>query len=114
MRAWAARSAKRFPFQGTSGATLVWSLSHPVWLPRAAAFKLVPSGPCHLVPFCSLSVTKSGPTAVDSLSTVDVADLSSGVTTVVLAGKERLLGRPSQHYGALTRADAPLPELPVR
>ena len=45
---------------------------------------------------------------------VDVADLSSGVTTVVLAGKERLLGRPSQHYGALTRADAPLPELPVR
>jgi hypothetical protein len=51
---------------------------------------------------------------VDSLSTVDVADLSSGVTTVVLAGKERLLGRPSAHYGALTRADAPLPELPVR
>jgi hypothetical protein len=57
---------------------------------------------------------RSDPTAVDSLSTVDVADLSSGVTTVVLAGKERLLGRPSQHYGALTRADAPLPELPVR
>jgi hypothetical protein len=57
---------------------------------------------------------RSDPTAVDSLSTVDVADLSSGVTTVVLAGKERLLGRPSAHYGALTRADAPLPELPVR
>ena len=57
---------------------------------------------------------RSDPTAVDSLSTVDVADLSSGVTTVVLAGKERLLGRPSGHYGALTRADAPLPELPVR
>jgi Copper transport outer membrane protein, MctB len=57
---------------------------------------------------------RTDPTAVDSLSTVDVADLSSGVTTVVLAGKERLLGRPSQHYGALTRADAPLPELPVR
>jgi Copper transport outer membrane protein, MctB len=57
---------------------------------------------------------RSDPTAVDSLSTVDVADLSSGVTTVVLAGKERLLGRASQHYGALTRADAPLPELPVR
>jgi hypothetical protein len=57
---------------------------------------------------------RSDPTAVDSLSTVDVADLSSGVTTVVLAGKERLLGRPSQHYGALTKADAPLPELPVR
>ena len=40
---------------------------------------------------------RTDPTAVDSLSTVDVADLSSGVTTVVLAGKERLLGRPSQH-----------------
>ena len=38
---------------------------------------------------------RSDPTAVDSLSTVDVADLSSGVTTTVLAGKERLLGRPS-------------------
>jgi hypothetical protein len=57
---------------------------------------------------------RSDPTAADSLSTVDVADLSSGVTTVVLAGKERLLGRPSQHYGALAKADAPLPELPVR
>jgi hypothetical protein len=57
---------------------------------------------------------RSDPTAVDSLSTVDVADLSSGVTTVVLAGKERMLGRPAQHYGALAKADAPLPELPVR
>jgi Copper transport outer membrane protein, MctB len=57
---------------------------------------------------------RSDPTAVDSLSSVDVADLSSGVTTVVLAGKERLLGRPAQHYGALAKADAPLPELPVR
>ena len=57
---------------------------------------------------------RSDPTAADSLSTVDVADLSSGVTTVVLAGKERLLDRPSQHYGALAKADAPLPELPVR
>jgi hypothetical protein len=57
---------------------------------------------------------RSDPTAVDSLSTVDVADLSSGVTTVVLAGKEQLLGRPTQHYGALAKADAPLPELPVR
>ncbi len=48
------------------------------------------------------------------LSTVDVADLSSGVTTVILAGKEQLLGRQGRHYGALTRADAPAPELPVR
>jgi hypothetical protein len=57
---------------------------------------------------------RSDPTSVDSLSSVDVADLSSGVTTVVLAGKERLLGRPPQHYGALAKADAPLPDLPVR
>lgn len=51
--------------------------------------------------------------AIDTLSTVDVADLASGVTTVVLAGKEQLLGRQG-HYGALTKADAPLPDLPVR
>ncbi len=47
------------------------------------------------------------------LSTVDVADLPSGVVTTVLAGQEQLLGRQG-HDGALTRADAPLPTLPVR
>ncbi len=52
--------------------------------------------------------------AADLLSTVDVADLTSGVTTTVLAGKEQLLGRIGQHYGALSKADAPAPELPVR
>ena len=51
--------------------------------------------------------------AADTLSTVDVADLSSGVTTVVLAGAEQLRGRQG-HYGALADADAPAPELPVR
>lgn len=51
--------------------------------------------------------------AADELSTVDVADLPGGVATVVLAGKEQQLGRTG-HYGALTDADAPLPELPVR
>ena len=51
--------------------------------------------------------------ATGLLSTVDVADLPSGVTTVVLAGQEQLLGRQG-HYGALSRADAPLPTLPVR
>jgi len=51
--------------------------------------------------------------AADVLSTVDVADLPSGVTTTVLAGQEQLQGRQG-HYGALTRADAPLPTLPVR
>lgn len=51
--------------------------------------------------------------ATGDLSTVDVADLTSGVTTTILAGKEQLLGR-SGDYGALTKADAPLPALPVR
>ena len=51
--------------------------------------------------------------AADVLSTVDVVDLPSGVVTTVLAGQEQLLGRQG-HYGALTRADAPLPTLPVR
>jgi hypothetical protein len=51
--------------------------------------------------------------AVDLLSTVDVADLPSGVTTTVMAGKEQALGGQG-HYGALTKADAPLPQLPVR
>lgn len=51
--------------------------------------------------------------SADTLSTVDVADLTSGVTTVVLAGKEQLLGRQG-HYGALAKADGPLPALPVR
>lgn len=52
--------------------------------------------------------------ATDRLSTVDVADLSSGVTTTILAGKEQLLNRAARHYGAMSRADAALPELPVR
>jgi hypothetical protein len=52
--------------------------------------------------------------SVDVLSTVDVADLASGVTTTVLAGKEQLLGTVGKHYGALAKADAPAPDLPVR
>jgi Copper transport outer membrane protein, MctB len=51
--------------------------------------------------------------AAGVLSTVDVADLPSGVITTVLAGQEQLLGRQG-HYGALSRADAPMPTLPVR
>jgi Copper transport outer membrane protein, MctB len=51
--------------------------------------------------------------SVDVLSTVDVADLTSGVTTVILAGKEQVLGRQG-HYGALSKADAPVPQLPIR
>ena len=51
--------------------------------------------------------------AADTISTVDVADLPSGVVTTVLAGKAELLGRQG-HYGALDRAEAPLPALPLR
>jgi hypothetical protein len=56
---------------------------------------------------------RTDPQGNNLLSTVDVADLSSGVVTVVLAGQEQLLGREGRHYGALARADAPLPKLPI-
>lgn len=46
--------------------------------------------------------------ASGELSTVDVADLPSGVVTTVLAGKEQILGEQG-HYGALARADDALP-----
>ncbi len=57
---------------------------------------------------------RTDPAALDRLSTVDVADLNSGVTTTLLASREQLNGTVGQHYGALAKADAPLPELPVR
>lgn len=57
---------------------------------------------------------RTDPQGSRRLSTVDVADLSSGVVTTVLAGQEQLLGREGRHYGALARAEAPLPTLPVR
>jgi hypothetical protein len=57
---------------------------------------------------------RSDPQGDNMLSTVDVADLSSGVITTVLAGQEQLLGREGRHYGALARADAPMPTLPIR
>jgi hypothetical protein len=57
---------------------------------------------------------RTDPQGDNRLSTVDVADLRSGVITTVLAGKEQLLGREGHHYGALARADAPLPTLPIR
>jgi hypothetical protein len=57
---------------------------------------------------------RSDPQGSRRLSTVDVADLASGVVTTMLTGQEQLLGREGQHYGALARAEAPLPTLPVR
>jgi len=60
-----------------------------------------------------VATLRSDADAARAVSTVDVADLSSGITTTVLAGQERLLGRVG-HYGAMSRADAPLPTLPIR
>lgn len=57
---------------------------------------------------------RTDPNGNNLLSTVDVADLSSGVVTTVLAGQEQLLGHEGRHYGALARAEAPLPKLPIR
>jgi len=57
---------------------------------------------------------RTDPQGSRRLSTVDVADLSSGVVTTVLAAEEQLLDREGRHYGALARAEAPLPTLPVR
>ena len=82
---------------------------------RAASAGLVLAGPnSDEIEGTDVLAARSDATAVDVLSTVDVADLSSGVTTVLLAGKEQLLGSEGRHYGALSKADAPLPTLPIR
>ena len=61
-----------------------------------------------------VQAVRSDSAGENALSTVDVADLSSGVTSTILAGQEQLLGREGRHYGALAGADAPMPSLPVR
>jgi Copper transport outer membrane protein, MctB len=82
---------------------------------RAASAGLVLAGPnSDDIEGTDVLAARSDATAVDVLSTVDVADLASGVTTVLLAGKEQLLGSEGRHYGALSKADAPLPTLPIR
>jgi len=81
---------------------------------RAAAGGLVLAGPNSAeIEGTDVLAARNESDAVDVLSTVDVADLTSGVTTAVLAGKEQLLGRQG-HYGAFSKADAPMPNLPVR
>lgn len=81
---------------------------------RQAAGGLVVAGPnSQNIQGTDVLAVRTDADSVDVLSTVDVADLASGVTTTLLAGKEQLLGRHG-HYGALTGADAPTPELPVR
>jgi len=61
-----------------------------------------------------VQAVRSDSAGENALSTVDVADLSSGVTSTILAGQEQLLGNEGRHYGALAGADAPMPTLPVR
>jgi hypothetical protein len=81
---------------------------------RSRALGLVLAGPNSAgLDGSEVLAVRSTAAAADVLSTVDVADLASGVTTVVLAGKEQLLGRHG-HYGAHAKSDSPLPELPVR
>jgi Copper transport outer membrane protein, MctB len=82
---------------------------------RGAAVGLVLAGPnSDEIEGTDVLSVRSDATAVDVVSTVDVADLESGVITTVLAGKEQLLGGGGRHYGALSKADAPLPTLPIR
>jgi len=81
---------------------------------RSGATGLVVAGPnSDGIEGTDVLAIRTDAVSVDVLSTVDVADLPSGVTTTILAGKEQLLGRQG-HYGALTDADAPAPTLPVR
>lgn len=53
-------------------------------------------------------------TSREQLSSVDVADLPSGVSTVIMAGRELLNGDQPRHYGYSNSADAPAPQLPIR
>ena len=47
------------------------------------------------------------------VSSVDAADLPSGVTTAVMAGAEQLANGQG-HYGWSSSSDAPAPELPIK
>lgn len=60
-----------------------------------------------------VATARSDASSRDVLSTVDVADLPSGVSTVIMAGAEQLSGRQG-HYGYHNSSDAPAPELPIK
>jgi hypothetical protein len=60
-----------------------------------------------------VATARSDPAGREQLSTVDVADLPSGISTVVMAGREQLNGGQG-HYGYANSSDAPAPELPIR
>ena len=56
-----------------------------------------------------VATVRTDPDSRTVLSTVDVADLPSGITTVIMAGREQL-DDGQGHYGA-SNADSPAPEL---
>jgi hypothetical protein len=57
-----------------------------------------------------VAAIRSTPAAARAMSSVDVADLPSGLTTVLLCLVEEQQGR-NGHYGAASSADAPAPRL---
>lgn len=60
-----------------------------------------------------VAAVRNDAAAAALVSTVDVADLRSGVTTVIFSAREQMLGRVG-HYGALAGAEAAAPRVPVR
>lgn len=60
-----------------------------------------------------VATVRSDASSRDLLSSVDTADLPSGVSTVIMAGAEQLAGGQG-HYGWNNSSDAPAPELPIR
>ncbi len=61
-----------------------------------------------------VAAVRSDPTSRQQLSSVDVADLPSGVSTVIMAGRELLNGDEPHHYGYNNSVDAAVPQLPIR
>ncbi|QGN33154.1 copper transporter [Microlunatus sp. Gsoil 973] len=60
-----------------------------------------------------VATVRSDVSSRDLLSTVDVVDLPSGVSTVIMAGAEQLAGGQG-HYGFHNSSDAPAPQLPIK
>lgn len=60
-----------------------------------------------------VATVRSDTASRETLSSVDAADLPSGVTTVVMAGAEKL-ATGQGHYGWSSSSDAPAPELPIK
>lgn len=81
---------------------------------RQSAPSLVLAGPnSQDVVGSDIATARNEDISKDVISTVDVADLPSGVTTSLLAAKEQLLGNQG-HYGAAASRDAIAPELPLQ